>query len=143
MKKWIAILCVMVILISTVSCGKPYEVKDLSRIASINIRVFSLTSQGYTDYAISDEEKVQEICDLFSSLKAKQYHTGLGKPLGILYVISFLNSSGTAIEHISVISNLDNAIGVSSSDELYQVTSDIDIRQYIEGVVASSGELIE
>ena len=143
MKKWIAILCVMVILISTVSCGKPYEIKDLSRIASINIRVFSMTSQGYTDYAISDEEKVQEICDLFSSLKAKQYHTFGSEPLKTIYTISFLNSSGTAIEHIAVIFDLQNAIRVSSSDKLYQVTSDIDIRQYIEGVVASSGELIE
>ena len=143
MKKLIAVLCAIILIFSMVSCGKPYEVKDLSQIDSINIRVYSMTSQGYTDYAITEDEKVQEICNLFSSLNAKQYHTFGSEPMKTIYTISFLNSSGTAIEHISVIFDLQNTIQVSSSNGLYQITSDINICQYIEDAIASSGESIE
>lgn len=141
MKKLIALVLSLVSILALAGCSKSYEINDLSQTASIRIYVHSIPDNSYVEYNISDEEVVQETCDLFSSLETKKYKTD--KELGDLYTVRFFNHNGIEIETVVVLSNVDNAIWVNSNSIVYQITSDVKIVERVDELLTTYGEVIK
>ena len=141
MKKILTAALVLYIAISLFGCSKPYEIKDLSDTASIIIRVHTGIEQTYTDYRISEKDHVQEICGMFSSLAANQIQND--KETGCSYSICFLNDQGVIIETIDFISNIHNAILVYSNNELYKITSSVEVAERIKDILTANGYVTE
>ena len=141
MKKLIALVLSLVSILALAGCSNSYEINDLSQTVSIRIYVHSIPDNSYVEYNISDEEVVQETCDLFSSLETKKYKTD--KELGDLYTVRFFNHNGVEIETVVVLSNVDNAIWVNSNSIVYQITSDIKIAEQVEEILTTYGEVIK
>lgn len=141
MKKLLAFILVLCVIFSVVGCTQPYEIKDLSRTASIIIRVYSDGGQTYTEHHISERESLYEVCKMFTSLEAKQIKSG--KEIGSRYYIEFLNNQGVKLEGIAVISNVKNAIWVDSNNVLYEVISSVDVSEFIKDILAKNGEIAE
>jgi len=141
MKKLFVFILVLCVIFSVVGCTQPYEIKDLSRTASIIIRVYSEGGQSYTDYHISERDSLYEVCKMFSSLEAKPIKSG--KEIGFRYSIEFLNNQGVKLERIAVISNVKNAIWVDSNNVLYEVVSNVDVSEFIKDILTKNGEVVE
>ena len=141
MKKLIALLLSLFFVFSLVGCSYSYKINDLSQTASIRIYVHSIPDNSYVEYNISDEEVVQETCDLFSSLETTKYKTD--KELGDLYTVRFFNHNGVEIETIVVLSNVDNAIWVNSNSIVYKITSDVKIVERVDELLTTYGEIVE
>lgn len=141
MKKLIALVLSLVSILALAGCSNSYEINDLSQTASIRIYVHSIPDNSYVEYNISDEEVVQETCDLFSSLETKKYKTD--KELGDLYTVRFFNHNGVEIETVVVLSNVDNAIWVNSNSIVYQITSDVKIVERVDELLTTYGEVIK
>ena len=141
MKKLIVLLLSLFCIFSLVGCSYSYKINDLSQTASIIIYVHSIPDNSYVEYNISDEEVVQETCDLFSSLETKKYKTD--KELGNLYTVRFFNHNGVEIETVVVLSNVDNAIWVNSNSIVYQITSDVKIVERVDELLTTYGEIVE
>lgn len=141
MKKLIVLLLSLFCIFSLVGCSYSYKINDLSQTASIRIYVHSIPDNSYVEYNISDEEVVQETCDLFSSLETKKYKTD--KELGDLYTVRFFNHNGVEIETVVVLSNVDNAIWVNSNSIVYQITSDVKIVERVDELLTTYGEIVE
>jgi len=140
-KKLIALVLSLVSILALAGCSNSYEINDLSQTASIRIYVHSIPDNSYVEYNISDEEVVQETCDLFSSLETKKYKTD--KELGDLYTVRFFNHNGVEIETVVVLSNVDNAIWVNSNSIVYQITSDVKIVERVDELLTTYGEVIK
>ncbi len=141
MKKLIVLLLSLFCIFSLVGCSYSYKINDLSQTASIIIYVHSIPDNSYVEYNISDEEVVQETCDLFSSLETTKYKTD--KELGDLYTVRFFNHNGVEIETIVVLSNVDNAIWVNSNSIVYKITSDVKIVERVDELLTTYGEIVE
>ena len=141
MKKLIVLLLSLFCIFSLVGCSYSYKINDLSQTASIRIFVHSIPDNSYVEYNISDEEVVQETCDLFSSLETKKYKTA--KELGDLYTVRFFNHNGVEIETVVVLSNVDNAIWVNSNSIVYQITSNVKIVERVDELLTTYGEIVE
>ena len=140
MKKLIVLLLSLFCIFSLVGCSYSYKINDLSQTASIRIYVHSIPDNSYVEYNISDEEVVQETCDLFSSLETTKYKTD--KELGDLYTVRFFNHNGVEIETVVVLSNVDNAIWVNSNSIVYQITSDVKIVERVDELLTTYGEIV-
>ena len=141
MKKLIALVISLFCVLAFTGCSNLYKINDLSQTASIRIYVHSIPDNSYVEYNISDEEVVQETCDLFSSLETKKYKTD--KELGDLYTVRFFNHNGVEIETVVVLSNVDNAIWVNSNSIVYQITSDVKIVERVDELLTTYGEIVE
>lgn len=141
MKKLLVLILVLCVIFSMVGCTQPYEIKSISRTASIIIRVYSDGGKTYTEHHISERESLYEVCKMFTSLEAKQIKSG--KEIGSRYYIEFLNNQGVKLEGIAVISNVKNAIWVDSNNVLYEVISSVDISEFIKDILAKNGEIAE
>ena len=141
MKKLIVLLLSLFCIFSLVGCSYSYKINDLSQTASIRIFVHSIPDNSYVEYNISDEEVVQETCDLFSSLETTKYKTD--KELGDLYTVRFFNHNGVEIETVVVLSNVDNAIWVNSNSIVYQITSNVKIVERVDELLTTYGEIVE
>ena len=141
MKKLLVFILALCVIFSMVGCTQPYEIKSISRTASIIICVYSDGGQTYTEHHISERESLYEVCKMFTSLEAKQIISG--KEIGSRYYIEFLNNQGVKLEGIAVISNVKNAIWVDSNNVLYEVISSVDISEFIKDILAKNGEIAE
>lgn len=134
MKKW-RIVLLLVILVGVIIIIKSdrNSITDLSQIQNINIRAFSITDDMFVDYAISDAEVIQDICDTFSNLKLKK--DKIYKPYEVSYCLQFYDSNGVKVEGVSVVAGY-NSFFYSSNDELYEIRSDVNIHDYLTTIIS-------
>ncbi len=134
MKKLLLGLLVSVLVLTFVSCATPNPMQDslsaTRNTGSIEIRVYSVTDQTYTDYVLTDRTTVREICDTFASLKLEKTKLGMYQTA---YMISFLNANGVAHEYVSVVASETNVI--CYDNQMYRLQNDADIEEYVASLV--------
>ena len=133
MKKLLSMLLLSALALTLVACGAQNPMKDAltatRNTGSIEIRVYSITDQTYTDYVITDRATVREICDTFSSLKLEKVR--ITEPLGTSYSVSFCNAGGIALNSLAVVAGKN----VIDYGDLYRVQDDFDVHAYVAGLV--------
>ncbi len=134
MKRLFAIVLLVLLALPLVSCGAKNPMQDAltstRNTGSIEIRVYSVTDQTYTDYIITDRATVREICDTFSSLKLEKTKVGM---YHTAFAISFLNANGVAYEYVGVVMSENNVI--CYDNQMYRVQDDVDIEEYAASLV--------
>ncbi|MBE6695500.1 MAG: hypothetical protein E7587_03510 [Ruminococcaceae bacterium] len=120
-----ALFAVAAILLCLCSCFSQDTLPELSRTSRIEIRAFSSTEQAYTDYTISDEASVREICDTLSSLELKKIK--LTEPLAQSYALTFYYPNGGRIGSVTLVSGHN----VVDCGDMYKIKNDVDINVYI------------
>jgi len=132
-KKWIIVFLLVVFVgVILFLIYKRSIIGDLSQTKEIKIRVFSsITGDTYKDIIISDEEIVQEICDVFSGLELKKYRSYC-KPYDVSYELHFINEDGGKIEIISVVLGGDR---IDCADNQYTIVNDINLQDYLTSLI--------
>ena len=125
-----ALFAVATILLCLCSCFSQNTLPDLSKAARIEIRAFSPTGQGYTDYTISDEASVREICATLSSLELKKIK--LTEPLAQSYSLTFYYPNGGRIGSVTLVFGHNV---VDCGNTMYKIKNDLDINDYISELI--------
>ena len=120
------LLLVSLLLLCLCSCLSQDTLPDLSKAARIEIRVFSPTEQVYTDYTISDETAVREICDTLSSLKLKKIK--LTEPLSQSFILTFYYPNGGRIGSVTLVFG-HNVVDCGKT--MYKIQNELDINDYV------------
>ena len=123
-------LMVALLTVCLSGCGKSAQISDLSRASYVEVRAFSMSEQGYTDYVISDYQTVNEICTAFSDLTLKKVKDNC-KPHQIAYTLQFYNHSHALVDSITVLTDGNT---LDYDGDLYNV--DFNVQAYMDGVVA-------
>lgn len=134
MKKTMVMLLLCALTLTLFACGAKNPMRDdltaTRNTGNIEIRVYSMTDQTYTDYVIKDRAAVREICDTFSSLELEKVK--ITEPLATSYTVTFCNANGVGVESLTVVSGY-NVIHYDGN--LYRVQEDFDVHVYITGLV--------
>jgi len=132
-KKWIIVFLLVVFVgVILFLIYKRSIIGDLSQTKEIKIRVFSsITGDTYKDIIISDEEIVQEICDVFSGLELKKYRSYC-KPYDVSYELHFMDENGVRIDIISVVLGGDR---IDCADNQYTIVNDINLQDYLTSLI--------
>ncbi len=133
MKRLFAIVLLASLALALVACATQNPMQDAltatRNTGSIEIRVYSITDQTYTDYVITDRATVREICDTFSSLELEKVR--ITEPLGVSYLLSFCNAGGVGVDSLAVVAGKN----VIDYGDLYRVQEDFDVHAYVAGLV--------
>lgn len=132
-KKWIIVFLLVVFVgVILFLIYKRSIIGDLSQTREIKIRVFSsITGDTYKDIIISDEEIVQEICDVFSGLELKKYRSYC-KPYDVSYELHFMDENGVKIDIISVVLGGDR---IDCAGNQYTIVNDINLQDYLTSLI--------
>ena len=126
----VLLLLISLLLLCLCSCLSQNTLPDLSKAARIEIRAFSSTEQAYTDYTISDEASVREICATLSSLELKKIK--LTEPLAQSYALTFYYPNGGRIGSVTLVSGHN----VVDCGDMYKIKNDVDINDYISNIIS-------
>lgn len=130
MKRILPLLLIAALLPACLAgCGQSTGVGDLSRTSYIEVRAFSMTDQGYTDYVITDSQLVDKVCAAFADLTLEKVRNT--EPLMIAYTLQFYNHSHVPVDSITVIAG---GTVVDYDGALY--VADADMQAYMDGIVA-------
>ena len=130
MKKTTLLFVVALLTVCLCACMSREALPDLSKAARIEIRAFSPTEQAYSDYTISDEARVREICGTLSGLELKKIK--LTEPLFQSYQLTFYYPNGGRIGGIS----LPYGHNVIDCGDMYKIKNDVDINDYISDIIS-------
>ena len=124
------LLIVSMLTVCLFGCGRSVQIEGLSRAAYVEVRAFSTTEQGYTDYVISDYETVDRICAAFSGLTLKKTKSNC-EPNAIAYTLQFYNHSHAPVDGITVLAGGDM---LDYDGDLYK--TETNMQAYMDGIVA-------
>ena len=130
MKKTTLLIVVALLTVCLCACMSREALPDLSKAARIEIRAFSPTEQAYSDYTISDEARVREICDTLSGLDLKR--TKLTEPLAQSFILTFYYPNGGRIGSVTLVFG-HNVVDCGKT--MYKIKNDLNINNYISGFI--------
>ncbi len=131
MKKPVALCIVLTCVLILAGCSASWISNEMGTSASVEITSYE-NGEACEVITITEKGKVEDICQTVSSLSAKKmnYH----KPAEKQYSIRFLNSAGDEIQSIDFL--FGNT--VVTNGQIYGITDDIQILEYIEDIISSS-----
>ena len=109
--------------------------KDICDSASVEIIYYGTNGDAVPQTFHFSDEDVDDICTTFSNLavkKVKIRDTLIGS-----YCVRFLDDSGKEIESVVILGNYN---AIDNNGQLYEITDEINIYQYVNAIVSSKAK---